>query len=226
MPTAGRAPRLLFLVTEDWYFWAHRLALARAARDAGYVVVVATRVGTLGPRIEAEGFRLEPLAWVRGSRNPLRLVGETLAVIRLYRRLRPDLVHHVSLKPIIVGSIAALVRPGLARVNAWVGRSNEAAALYRGPLLDGFSVREPAFEEWLSLERAHLHELAVTTLRTLARQLVERGASASTSSNGRTNSTRRPVAMAPRATPNSRPRAPAVAGKLVAQAPASSATSA
>jgi glycosyltransferase involved in cell wall biosynthesis len=121
MATTGRAPRLLFLVTEDWYFWMHRLSLARAARDAGYEVIVATRVGEHGDRIEGEGFRLEPLAWVRGSRNPLRLIGETLAVIRLYRRLRPDLVHHVSLKPVIVGSIAALFRPGQASVNAFTG---------------------------------------------------------------------------------------------------------
>jgi glycosyltransferase involved in cell wall biosynthesis len=121
MPSPGRRPRLLFLVTEDWYFWAHRLALARAARDAGYKVVVATRVGSFGERIAAEGFRLEPLAWVRGSRNPLRLAAETLAVARLYRRLRPDLVHHVSLKPILVGSIAALFLPGVARVNAFTG---------------------------------------------------------------------------------------------------------
>jgi glycosyltransferase involved in cell wall biosynthesis len=121
MAGAGRRPRLLFLVTEDWYFWAHRRLLARAARDAGYEIVVATRVGAMGSRIAAEGFRLEPLGWVRGSRNPLRLVGETVAVGRLYRRLRPDLVHHVSLKPVVVGSLAALSCPGARMVNALTG---------------------------------------------------------------------------------------------------------
>lgn len=121
MPIAGRKTRLLILVTEDWYFWAHRRLLARAARDHGYEVVVATRVRTLAEPIRAEGFRLEPLDWVRGSRNPLRLAGEILSVIRLYRRLRPDLLHHVSLKPVLVGSIAALLLPGAARVNAFTG---------------------------------------------------------------------------------------------------------
>src|SRR5439155_22333861 len=37
-------PKLLFLVTEDWYFWSDRLPFARALRDAGYDIVVATRV--------------------------------------------------------------------------------------------------------------------------------------------------------------------------------------
>src|SRR4051812_44323241 len=102
-----RGRRLLFLVTEDWYFWGHRLALARAARDAGYDVVVATRVDAFGDRIMAEGFRLEPLGWKRGSLNPLRFLGDVASVGRVYRAVQPDIVHHVSLKPILVGTAAA-----------------------------------------------------------------------------------------------------------------------
>src|SRR5712692_1515418 len=48
---AARAAKLLFLVTEDWYFVSHRLELAVAARQAGYDVVVATRVDRHGERI-------------------------------------------------------------------------------------------------------------------------------------------------------------------------------
>jgi TolB-like protein/Tfp pilus assembly protein PilF len=51
----------------------------------------------------------------------------------------------------------------------------KAADLYRGRLLDGFRLREAAFEEWLALERARLHELAVATLRNLAQQQSARG---------------------------------------------------
>jgi glycosyltransferase involved in cell wall biosynthesis len=116
------SPRLLFLVTEDWYFWAHRLLLARTARDAGYEIIVATRVNDFGERIAAEGFRLVPLAWVRGSLNPLRIAWETVGLVRLYRRLRPDIVHHVSLKPILLGSAAALLRSNQPVLNALTGR--------------------------------------------------------------------------------------------------------
>ena len=42
--TTSTEKSLLFVVTEDWYFWSHRLALARAARNAGWHVTVATRV--------------------------------------------------------------------------------------------------------------------------------------------------------------------------------------
>jgi glycosyltransferase involved in cell wall biosynthesis len=118
----SRKRRLLFLVTEDWYFWAHRLPLARAARDAGYEVAVATRVGHFGERIGAEGFRLEPLPWIRGSINPLRLALDLLAIVRLYRRLRPDIIHHVSLKPIMLGTAAARFVPRSVVLNALTGR--------------------------------------------------------------------------------------------------------
>lgn len=113
--------RLLFLVTEDWYFCAHRLHLARAARDAGYAVTVATRIGKLRTRIEAEGFAVEPLPWLRGSLNPVRLVADIVAIAGLYRRLRPNVAHHVSLKPVVLGSFAALFNRDVAVLNALTG---------------------------------------------------------------------------------------------------------
>jgi DNA-binding SARP family transcriptional activator len=56
-----------------------------------------------------------------------------------------------------------------------------AAALYRGPLLDGFALRAPAFEDWLLLERARLRELAIGALLGIARRRSERGEPATAS---------------------------------------------
>jgi glycosyltransferase involved in cell wall biosynthesis len=114
-------PRLLFLVTEDWYFCAHRLNLARAARDAGYHVMVATRVVGCAALIEREGFEPIALNWRRGSTNPLATVTSLFAVMRLYRRCRPDIVHNVSLKPALIGSLAAIPFKRIAIVNAITG---------------------------------------------------------------------------------------------------------
>ncbi len=63
--------RLLYVVTEDWYFLSHRLPMARAARDAGFEVHVATRVVDGAKAIEAEGFVLHPVAFARGKLSPL-----------------------------------------------------------------------------------------------------------------------------------------------------------
>jgi glycosyltransferase involved in cell wall biosynthesis len=100
-------PKLLFLVTEDWYFWSHRLPVARAARDAGFAIVVAARMQDHGARIRAEGFRLCPLPWRRRGDGILGAGRALLAIAALYRRERPDIVHLVALKPVLFGAIAA-----------------------------------------------------------------------------------------------------------------------
>jgi glycosyltransferase involved in cell wall biosynthesis len=117
----GRTPKLIFLVTEDWYFWAHRLPQARAAREAGFAVSVATRVDGHGDLIKGEGFGLHALGWRRGSVNPFGAVSSVLEIARLYRRERPSIVHHVSQKPILLGSIAARLAGVTRVVNALTG---------------------------------------------------------------------------------------------------------
>lgn len=100
-------PTLIFLVTEDWYFCSHRLPMARAARDAGFAVAVATRVTAHGEAIRREGFALHPLHWRRRAVGPVATVAALIEIWRLYRRERPLIVHHVSLKPALLGGIAA-----------------------------------------------------------------------------------------------------------------------
>jgi glycosyltransferase involved in cell wall biosynthesis len=118
--STGAQPRIIYLVTEDWYFVSHRLPMARAARAAGFEVHVATRVDRHRAAIEAEGFRLHPISWRRGSLNPRDLFRVVREVRLLYRTLKPDLAHHVALPAAIVGSLAATGLP-LRCVNAMTG---------------------------------------------------------------------------------------------------------
>jgi glycosyltransferase involved in cell wall biosynthesis len=114
------APRLLYLVSEDWYFLSHRLPMARAARDAGYDVHVATRVVGGGAAIAAEGFTIHPLTWRRGSTNPVEFAKAVAEVRKVYRTLAPHFVHQVAFWPSIVGSLAAGGLP-IRRVSALAG---------------------------------------------------------------------------------------------------------
>lgn len=114
-------PRLLYLITEDWYFWSHRLDLARAARDAGFDVTIATRVTDHGKQIQGEGFHLIPISLFRRSRNPLRELRAIAELVGVYRCVRPHLVHHVAMKPILYGSLAAWVVQVPATLNAFAG---------------------------------------------------------------------------------------------------------
>lgn len=111
-------PRLLFVVTEDWYFVSHRLPLAVAAQTAGFDVAVATRETAHGEVIRNAGIRLIPFALSRRGGNPL---GEIARLAILLRHEKPDLVHLVALKPVLYGGIAAVIVKTPRVVNAVAG---------------------------------------------------------------------------------------------------------
>lgn len=113
--------KLLILQTEDSTFISHRLPMARAARAAGYEVVVAVRVGAHGDSIVAEGFRLVALDWRRDSVNPAREFFMLFSIIRLYAREKPDIVHQVTAKPIFYGTLAAKLVGVRSIVNTLTG---------------------------------------------------------------------------------------------------------
>ena len=95
--------------------------MARAALAAGFEVVVATRVESHRARIEAEGFRVHALDWRRRGNGPLATLRAVLDIAALYRREQPDIIHHVAMKPVIVGGLAAWLAGRPAVVNALTG---------------------------------------------------------------------------------------------------------
>jgi glycosyltransferase involved in cell wall biosynthesis len=113
-------PRLLYVVTEDWAFLSHRLPMARAARDAGFEVHVATRVNRGAAAIEAERFTLHPIPFARGSLSPLAAIASIFALRRVRRDVKPDLTHHVALQACVLGMLSTLGQPA-ACINAFIG---------------------------------------------------------------------------------------------------------
>ncbi len=100
-------PRLLFVVNEAWFFVSHRLELALGAQRAGYDVHVATPMADAVAEIVAHGLTHHPIRMGRRSTNPLRELASVRDLWRLYRRLRPDVVHHVTSKPVLYGGVVA-----------------------------------------------------------------------------------------------------------------------
>jgi glycosyltransferase involved in cell wall biosynthesis len=100
-------PKILYLVTEDWFFVSHFLPMARAAREAGLEVVVATRIHEKAGRIAAEGARVIALDVDRSSLGPLEGLRYVVNAYRILRTERPDIVHCIALKPVLFGGIAA-----------------------------------------------------------------------------------------------------------------------
>ncbi len=115
-PPAPQPRRLLFLVNNPAFFLSHRLPIAQAARSAGYDVHVATMDGPTVAEVRQHGFTHHIIPMSRSGRNPLEELRSLHAFWRLFRRVRPDLVHAVTIKPVLYGGIAAR----LAGVPAYV----------------------------------------------------------------------------------------------------------
>lgn len=100
-------PRLLFVVNTDWFFVSHRLPIAEAAIRAGYEVHVACTLTGAHKKIEAIGAVVHGLQISRGGRRLLATWHEFKAMADLYQCLSPDIVHLVTIKPVLLGGIAA-----------------------------------------------------------------------------------------------------------------------
>lgn len=137
----ARAPlKVFFLVTEDWYFWSHRLPLAREAKARGFDVGVLTRVAEYEGKLLAEGFRIFPIGLRRERMNPVAELRAIAEIYTIYQCERPAIVHQVGVKPVIYGSIAARLAGVRHVVNAlgglgYVFSSGSARARILRPLV-------------------------------------------------------------------------------------------
>lgn len=114
-------PKLLFVVTEDWYFCSHRLPLAVAAVKAGFDVTIATRVTHHGDVIQKAGIEIYPWNVSRGSVNILAELKAVFQLLKIYRKVKPDLVHQVALKPVLYGTFISKLIGSQKIVNALGG---------------------------------------------------------------------------------------------------------
>ena len=133
--------RIAFVVNRDRFFLSHFLERALSARDAGHEVVVLAPDTGSGRAIEAAGLRFVPVGMTRHGVSMAHLWAEVRSMRALYRQIRPDIVHHFGLRPIVVGTLAARFGAGPKIVNAPVGMgfafasSSWKARLIRYPLL-------------------------------------------------------------------------------------------
>jgi len=112
---------LIFVVTEDWYFYSHRRPMIEAAQQCGLDVSVITRVGEHKEAIEKLGVKVIPFSFERRSLNPFRGLVQIKKLAAIYRQERPAIVHHIAMKPILFGSLAAAGAKVPRVVNAFAG---------------------------------------------------------------------------------------------------------
>jgi len=144
----ARPRRLLLVVNNPAFFLSHRLPVALGAREAGYDVHVATMAGPAAAQIVAHGLTHHAVPMSRSGRNPLAELRTMHALWRLMRRLRPDVAHLVTIKPVLYGGLAAR----LAGVPGMVAAISGLGFVF---------VRRPGRADWLRAVVAILYRLAL-----------------------------------------------------------------
>ena len=116
--------KVVYLCGADWYFALHFLPLAQAARASGFEVHVIAGVGErddFSAAFAEAGVHFHPIQLSRTGLNPLQDLATIGRLLALYRQIRPDLVHHIAIKPVLYGQVAAILAGVPVRVNAMTG---------------------------------------------------------------------------------------------------------
>ncbi len=113
--------KLFIVVNVDWFFLSHRKEIAEAAKEAGYDVTIVTKDTGKRADIEALGVKYIDLPMSRSGQNIMEELGTCRFLYNLYKKERPDVIHHVGLKTILWGTLAAKLAGAHGVVNAVSG---------------------------------------------------------------------------------------------------------
>lgn len=117
----NRRMKLFIVVNVDWFLISHRMVIAMAAQKAGWDVTVITADTGRLKEIEAVGLKTINLPMSRSGKNILQELTTFGFLYKLYRREKPDVVHHVGIKTILWGTLAAKFAKVHGVVNAVSG---------------------------------------------------------------------------------------------------------
>jgi len=119
----SRQKTLLMVVNDAGFFLSHRAPVAMAARENGFKVVVATAAGPMVSAVLDAGYDHCDFRLTRSGRNPVAEAISIVSLIRLFRSVRPDIAHLVTIKPVLYGGIAARMTgvPGVVSAVSGLG---------------------------------------------------------------------------------------------------------
>lgn len=113
--------QLLFVVNVDWFFLSHRLPIALEAKQSGFDVHIATGITDKFHTLESYGLKVHPLGLVRGGLGGFNAVNTIFELRRIFKQVKPDVVHLVTIKPVLLGGLVARWLPVPALVSAVSG---------------------------------------------------------------------------------------------------------
>ncbi len=113
--------KVLLVANWDYVLWHFRLPLARELRQNGLEVVMVCPAGAYTSRLQEQGFRVVQWRLKRRSFNPWLELSSIEHLAAIYRKERPALAHHFTIKPNLYGSLAAALCRVPSVINTWTG---------------------------------------------------------------------------------------------------------
>jgi glycosyltransferase involved in cell wall biosynthesis len=113
--------KIFIIVNTDWFFLSHRLPISIAAKEKGFDVTILAKDTGKKSEIEKNGLKFIDISFERVNFNPYKEYKVYRKLKNIYKKYKPDIVHHVTLKPVILGNFAAKSNPNISIVNAISG---------------------------------------------------------------------------------------------------------
>lgn len=101
--------KILFVVNVDWFLMSHRFEIVKAALADGYETHILTRFTEYESFLEQQGFHTHHINIDRSSTSIMATLDLLRKFVQIFKEVRPDLVHLITIKPVILGGIAARI---------------------------------------------------------------------------------------------------------------------
>lgn len=113
--------KLLIVVNVDWFLVSHRLDIALQAKNSEFEVHILTKFTEYKDFLNSKGFITHDLEVDRSSTSVISIANFLYDLVKQFRKIKPDIVHLITIKPVLIGGIAARMTNVPAVVSAISG---------------------------------------------------------------------------------------------------------
>ncbi|WP_180070036.1 glycosyltransferase family 4 protein [Acinetobacter sp. YH16038] len=101
--------KIVYIVNVDWFFISHRLPIALEVLKQGHEVHIFTKDTGKMDYLKSLGLKVHPINLERGSINPFSSFKLLFDLKNKLKKIKPDVVHLVTIKPVLIGGLASIL---------------------------------------------------------------------------------------------------------------------
>ena len=103
--------KIVYLVNTDSFFISHRIRIADQLKKNGYEIHIATEFTNYKNLLKKKGFITHDIRFNKNSLNILLAFVPLLQIMFLLFKVKPNILHLISLKPSIFGGLISFISP-------------------------------------------------------------------------------------------------------------------